>query len=123
MVKNEKISHIEGKNPPTKGAEKLDLNRDSFDKDVVGKGVLVSSEVKMEDTSKESSNSKSAKNGKKHYNSYQKYNPDQYLQNSAGWQMAMIRYLLDMKNNGYHVKEVKVDKVTKKFKFQPRFCI
>ena len=87
-----------------------DLNRDSFDKDVVGKGVLVSSEVKMEDTSKESSNSKSAKNGKKHYNSYQKYNPDQYLENSAGWQMAMIRYLLDMKNNGYHVKQVKVDK-------------
>ena len=119
MVRNEEISHLEENNPPKKAAEKLDLNSDSFEKDAVGKGVPVTSEVKMEDTNKESSHSKSAMNEKKHYNSYQKYNPEQYLENSAGWQMVMIRYLLDMKNNGYHVKEVKVDKVNKKFKFQP----
>ena len=138
-IKNAGYSQIEGKNSPRKDVEELNLNSDSFEKDAVGldklhskeaitdessesyKGVPVTSEMKMEDTSKESSNSKSGKNGKKYYNSYRKYNPDQYLENSAGWQMAMIRYLLDMKNNGYHVKEVKVDQVTKKSNFNCDF--
>ena len=141
MVKNEENSHIEEKNPPPTDAEELNLNSDSFETKALGtsklqrkeakldvssegfKDVPASLETKMEDQDKELSHSKSGKVGKNHYNSYRKYNPDQYLENSAEWQMAMIRYLLDMKNNGHHVKEVKVEKVTKKFKFQPRFCI
>ena len=136
-VKNEKNSQIEGNNPLPTDAEELNLNGDSFETKARGKSRLQGKEVKldvsaegfkevpvsyeknMEDQSKELSHSKSGKNGKNHYNSYRKYNPDQYLENSAEWQMAMIRYLLDMKNNGHHVKEVKVEKVTKKFKFQP----
>ena len=125
MVRNEENSHIEEKNPPPKDAEELDV--DSFETEALGlqrnkakldesadgfKGVAVGSETKMEDQIKELSHSKSGKNGVKHYNSYRKYNPDQFLENSAEWQMAMIRYLLDMKNNGYDVKEVKMDKVT-----------
>ena len=138
MVKNEDKSHIEEKNPPPKDAEGLDVNIDSFETEAVGlqrneaeldesadgfKGAAVGSETKMEDEIKELSHSKSGKNGVKNYNSYRKYNPDQYLENTAEWQMAMIRYLLDMKNNGYHVKEVKVNKVNSKFKFQPWFYI
>ena len=125
MVRNEENSHIEEKNPPPKDAEELDV--DSFETEALGlqrneakldesadgfKGAAVGSETKMEDQIKELSHSKSGKNGVKHYNSYRKYNPDQFLENSAEWQMAMIRYLLDMKNNGYDVKEVKMDKVT-----------
>ena len=136
MVKNEENSHIEEKNPSPKDAEELDVNIDSFETEALGlqrneakldesadgfKGVAVGSETKMEDQIKELSHSKSGKNGVKHYNSYRKYNPDQFLENSAEWQMAMIRYLLDMKNNGYDVKEVKMDKVTIKFKLQPLF--
>ena len=45
------------------------------------------------------------------YNSYHKFNPGQFEENSAEWQMAMLQYLLDMKNNGHNVQEVSFDKV------------
>merc|ERR1719510_2783516 len=35
---------------------------------------------------------------RKAYNSYKQFNPGQYEEGSPEWQMAMIRYLLDMKN-------------------------
>ena len=55
----------------------------------------------------------SMSNGGKLYNSYHKFNPDQYRENSPQWQMAIYRYLLDMRKNGHYVNEVTVDKVTK----------
>ena len=45
------------------------------------------------------------------YNSYHKFNPGQFEENSPEWQMAMLQYLLDMKDNGHNVQEVSVDKV------------
>ena len=45
------------------------------------------------------------------YNSYHKFNPGQFEENSPEWQMAMLQYLMDMKENGHNVQEVSVDKV------------
>ena len=52
------------------------------------------------------------------YNSYHKFNPGQYEENSPEWQMAMLQYLLDMKNNGHNVQEISVDKVRNKILLQ-----
>ena len=49
--------------------------------------------------------------GKQMYNSFRKFNPGQYEENSPEWQVAMLQYLLDMKNHGHKVQEVSVDKV------------
>ena len=49
--------------------------------------------------------------GKQMYNSFRKFNPGQYAENSPEWQVAMLQYLLDMKNHGHKVQEVSVDKV------------
>ncbi len=43
------------------------------------------------------------------YNSYEQFNPDQFEPNSPEWNMAMIRFLLDMKKHGHHIKEVVAD--------------
>ena len=48
---------------------------------------------------------------RKAYNSYKQFNPGQYEEGSPEWQMAMIRYLLDMKNHGHKIHEVTLDKV------------
>ena len=48
---------------------------------------------------------------KKSYNSYKQFNPGQYEEGSPEWHMAMIRYLLDMKNHGHKIQEVTLDKV------------
>ena len=45
------------------------------------------------------------------YNSYRTFNPDQYQENSPEWQLAILRYLVDMKENGHFVQEISVDKV------------
>ena len=45
------------------------------------------------------------------YNSYSKFNPDQYEENSPEWQLAILRHLVDMKENGHYVQEITVDKV------------
>ena len=45
------------------------------------------------------------------YNSYRTFNPDQYQENSPEWQLAVLRYLVDMKENGHFVQEILVDKV------------
>ena len=45
------------------------------------------------------------------YNSYHQFNPGQYEEGSPEWQMAMIRYLLDMKNHGHKIHEVTLKKV------------
>ena len=45
------------------------------------------------------------------YNSYSKFDPDQYQENSPEWQLAILRYLVDMKQNGHFVQEIRVDEV------------
>lgn len=50
------------------------------------------------------------------YNLFQKHNPDQFEEGSPKWHMAMIKYLMDMKNNGHKIHEVVMDKVTVKNK-------
>ena len=45
------------------------------------------------------------------YNSYNQFNPDQFEEKSPQWQMAMIRYLLDMKIHGHKIQEVATNMV------------
>ena len=59
-------------------------------------------EIKLTTTSRQGPNT---------YNSYHKYNPGQFEEDSPEWQMAMLQYLLDMKNNGHDIQEVTNDKV------------
>ena len=56
-------------------------------------------------------NERMSSDDKKAYNSYKQFNPGQYEEGSPEWQMAMIRYLLDMKNHGHKIHEVTLDKV------------
>ena len=46
------------------------------------------------------------------YNSYAKFNPDQFEENSADWNLAMIQFLLDMKEKGHQINEVVANKVS-----------
>ena len=46
------------------------------------------------------------------YTSYRKFNPGQFKENSPLWQMALLRYLLDLKRHGHKIKEVSVNKVS-----------
>ena len=55
--------------------------------------------------------------GNKVYNSYQQFNPGQFQENSPEWQMAMLHYLIDMKDHGHKIQEVSVNKVTFKDSF------
>ena len=49
--------------------------------------------------------------GETRYNSNSKFNLDQYQENSPEWQLAILRHLVDMKENGHYVQEIIVDKV------------
>ncbi len=44
------------------------------------------------------------------YNSFATFNPNQFAENSPEWNMAMIKYLLDMKKHGHAIKEVVAEK-------------
>ena len=58
------------------------------------------------------------------YNSYSTFNPGQFKENSPEWQMAMLRYLMDMKMNGHKIQEVSMDEVSlHKFLINIRFHI
>lgn len=46
------------------------------------------------------------------YNSYDRFRPDQYGKGTPEWEMAMLQYLLDMKQNGHKIKEVETNKVS-----------
>lgn len=61
--------------------------------------------------------------GKKVYNSYQQFNPGQFHENSPAWQMAMLRYLIDMKDHGHKIHEVSVNKVRFKKLFMIYYAI
>ena len=140
MEKSYENSSFEKKNPSSTAAEKLDLNGDSFEKEVRkevlrrlqnkkakieestgrNRGFVVSSEEQVENQGVDSSHSKSTETGQVHYNSNHRANSDKYLKNSAwhghshgsAWQMAMISFLLAMRKNRRRVNEVKIDKVS-----------
>lgn len=44
--------------------------------------------------------------------SYSKFNPGQFEEDSADWHLAMLQFLLDMKEKGHHIKEVVSNKVS-----------
>lgn len=44
------------------------------------------------------------------YDSYQKFNLDKYEKDSPEWNIAMIKYLLDMKKHGHEIKELESSK-------------
>ena len=89
---------------PSRGLEK----KGSIEQERVGDGY--GSENKDPSLDKTSS-SISTRQESNIYNSYHKFNPGQFEENSPEWQMAMLQYLLDMKDNGHNVQEVTVDKV------------
>ena len=136
MEKSYENSSFEKKNPSPTAAEKLDLNGESFEKEVRkevlrrlqnikvkieestgrNRGFVVSSEEKVENQGVDSSRSKSTETRQDPYSSYHRANSDKHLENSAwhgsAWQMAMNTFLLDMRKNSHRVKEVKIDKVS-----------
>ena len=48
------------------------------------------------------------------YNSYSKFNPDQFEKNSPDWHLAMLQFLLDMKEQGHQINEVVANRVRRK---------
>ena len=82
----------------------LEKKKGAAEQERVGDGYVSDdpNEIKLTTTSRQDSNT---------YNSYHKYNPGQFEEDSPEWQMAMLQYLLDMKNNGHDIQEVTNDKV------------
>ena len=99
-------SHQElGKPGPTKSQFKKLKDKGQSEREEIDAG------FKTDAGGTENKTTSSSKTGFKGYNSYRKFNPGKYLENSAEWQMAMIRYLLDMRKNGQPVQEVVMDQV------------
>lgn len=46
------------------------------------------------------------------YNSYNKFQIDNYEKGTQEWELAMLQYLLDMKQKGHHIREVESNKVS-----------
>ena len=46
------------------------------------------------------------------YDSFRKFDPSRFVENSPEWNMAMIKYLIDMKNHGHKIKEIETTKVS-----------
>ena len=57
-------------------------------------------------------NGKNQQPNGKLYNSYKQFNPGRFKEDTPEWQMAMLQYLLDMKNHGHKIKEVTANKVS-----------
>ena len=47
------------------------------------------------------------------YNSYGRFDPGRYEEHSPEWNLAMIRFLLDMKRHGHGINELVLDRVRK----------
>jgi hypothetical protein len=58
------------------------------------------------------SNSNNNNNNKGVYDSFRKFDPSRFVENSPEWKMAMIKYLIDMKNHGHKIQEIETTKVT-----------
>ena len=46
------------------------------------------------------------------YDSFRKFDPSRFAENTPEWNMAMIKYLIDMKNHGHKIKEIETTKVS-----------
>jgi len=59
-----------------------------------------------------SSSGGSGSGGGSVYDSFRKFDPTRFAENTPEWNMAMIKYLIDMKNHGHKIKEIETTKVS-----------
>ena len=89
LAKSNEHSSIQVNNPPPSDVKETDLDKKQRKEEMIKKS-LEQDRV---------------------YNSYLKYHPRQLWENSPEGQMAILRYLLDMRKNNYKLEEVEMDKV------------